>query len=348
MSTILIIDDDQTIRFVASEILKLSGYDVLFAENGRLGVEIAKNNLVDLIICDIEMPELDGYAVQKIVNAEPSLVHTPFIFLSGKDELSDIRKGMDLGADDYLVKPLQKTDLLSAIETRLSKIEKIKKFYNVSKFGMDNEGVQTLFDLTEEENSLICKKNKYIYQCGEVAKSFFYIKSGRVKVIKSNINGKEFVSDILIPGNFFGHEAILKKGYYNEDAFAYDEVTLIHISKEKLMSVLNLNPSISMELVQILNRKLELSEEKLVSLAYDSVRKRTADALIYLENKFKKHEFDKQVEIKISRDDLAALVGTATETVIRVVGDFKKDKILEVKGRTIRILEMEKLKNQNY
>ena len=350
MSTILIIDDDPTMRQITSDVLELSGFTVIEAENGKAGVELAKKSEVDLIICDVEMPELDGYGVQKIINAEPNLINTPFIFLSGKDKVADIRKGMDLGADDYLVKPLSKTDLLNAVDSRLAKAEKFKN-YQISLFknnSLSNESFKTLFDLTDGENSVSFRKTDVIYREGEEPHSLYFIKSGRVKISKNNLEGKEFVSNIMGSGSFIGHHAILEKTTYHEDAFALDDSVLIYVPIQKINAILKVDPSVAVDLAKLLNKKLEESEERLVSMAYDSVRKRTADVLIRLEEKFKNHDHEEKVEIKITRDDLAALVGTASETVIRVLRDFKDGKILEVKGRTIQILDIEKLKDQNY
>jgi len=348
MSTILLIEDDPMMRHVTSEILKLSGYNVLIAENGKVGVDTAKKESIDLIICDIEMPELDGYGVQKIINSQANLIHTPFIFLSGKRNISDIRRGMDLGADDYLVKPLQKTDLLSAVESRIAKTEKIKHFYQYSKNIETNNSVKTLFDLTDGENSVVFRKNSFVYREGDLPTSLYYIKEGRVKVSKVNSEGKELVSNIFSSGSFIGHQALIKASAHREEASAIDDVVIINIPKEKFQSVMALDPKISMEVIKLLNNKLEESEDRLLSLAYDTVRKRTANVLISLEKKFKKHSQESKVDIRVTRDDLAALVGTASESVIRVLRDFKKSEIIEIHGRSIQILNLDRLKNNNY
>ena len=102
---ILLIEDNPEVRENTSEILELAGYDVVTAPNGKLGVEIAQNSHPDLIICDIMMPELDGYGVLHILNKNIDTAGIPFIFLTAKPEKIDIRKGMNLGADDYLTKP---------------------------------------------------------------------------------------------------------------------------------------------------------------------------------------------------------------------------------------------------
>src|SRR5436190_22776268 len=105
MKTILIIEDNNDVRENTAEILELSNYRVLQAENGKLGVEVAQKMKPDLIICDIMMPVLDGYGVIHLLNKNPDTASIPFIFLTAKSERIDFRKGMEMGADDYIAKP---------------------------------------------------------------------------------------------------------------------------------------------------------------------------------------------------------------------------------------------------
>ncbi|WP_310482120.1 anti-sigma factor antagonist [Chamaesiphon sp. VAR_48_metabat_403] len=121
MTTILAIEDETGIRENIQEILELEGFDVLTAENGKIGVQLAQEHHPDLIICDVMMPELDGYDVLIALRQDPSTIKIPFIFLSAKAAKDDFRKGMSLGADDYLTKPFTPRDLREAISVRLEK-----------------------------------------------------------------------------------------------------------------------------------------------------------------------------------------------------------------------------------
>ena len=129
---ILIIEDNDDIRESATEILELADYEVMQANNGRTGVDLAIQHLPDLVLCDIMMPELDGYGVLYLLNKNPQTSTIPFIFLTAKAERLDMRKGMDMGADDYLTKPFDDVELLNAIESRLSKKAKQEAFYSKS------------------------------------------------------------------------------------------------------------------------------------------------------------------------------------------------------------------------
>jgi DNA-binding NarL/FixJ family response regulator len=121
MKKILVIEDEPEMRRNLTTILRLERFNPLAAPNGRAGVQLAKREMPDLILCDVMMPELDGYGVIAALRADPETVAIPFIFLTAKGEKPDIRAGMNLGADDYLTKPVAKPDLLAAIRSRLAR-----------------------------------------------------------------------------------------------------------------------------------------------------------------------------------------------------------------------------------
>jgi len=120
---ILVIEDEPEMRRNLVSILRLEKFQPIAAENGRAGIEAAKRDKPALILCDVMMPELDGYGVLAALRADAATAATPFIFLTAKGEKPDIRAGMNLGADDYLTKPVAKADLLAAIRTRLERAE---------------------------------------------------------------------------------------------------------------------------------------------------------------------------------------------------------------------------------
>ena len=163
MKKILLIEDNDDIRENTAEILELSNYKVIAAENGKIGVEKAIEYAPDLIICDIMMPGLDGYGVLHAVHKNEAIKNTPFIFLTAKSERSDFRKGMELGADDYITKPFEGIELLNAVESRLKKIDLLKKELAPGLEGLQNlievsGGKNPLKDLTEGRNINVYKK----------------------------------------------------------------------------------------------------------------------------------------------------------------------------------------------
>lgn len=127
MKKILLIEDEPEMRRNITTILRLEGFAPVAAENGRVGVQVATKEKPDLILCDVMMPELDGYGVIKTLHNEPATMNIPFIFLTAKGERTDVRSGMNLGADDYLTKPVDKGDLLRAIKMRLARAEQLSR-----------------------------------------------------------------------------------------------------------------------------------------------------------------------------------------------------------------------------
>jgi DNA-binding NarL/FixJ family response regulator len=127
MTRILVIEDEPQMRRNLVTILRLEQFEPLAAEQGPAGVELARRERPDLVLCDVMMPDLDGYGVLKALHDDPATMNIPFIFLTARGERMDVRAGMNLGADDYLVKPVDKADLLRAIRTRLARAEQLAR-----------------------------------------------------------------------------------------------------------------------------------------------------------------------------------------------------------------------------
>lgn len=121
MYKILVIEDETSVRQNLWELLTCEDFDVIAAENGRIGVELAQQEIPDLVICDVMMPELDGHGVLNILRQEPITATIPLIFLTAKSDKTDLRQGMELGADDYITKPFTRAELLAAVSSRLQK-----------------------------------------------------------------------------------------------------------------------------------------------------------------------------------------------------------------------------------
>lgn len=344
---ILLIEDNKEMRENTSEILEFSSYKVFTAENGKIGVETANREKPDLIICDIMMPVLDGYGVLHLLSKNKDTANIPFIFLSAKAERSDFRKGMEMGADDYITKPFDDIELLNAIESRLKKAELLKKEYDNTLEGFDSfikevKSIEPLKKLSEKRDTSLFKKKQNIYQEGSLPKSVFFVKKGKVKTYKTNEMGKELINGLYNEGDFFGYLALLEDGKYSDSAEALEDSEISAVPKEDFFALVYKSPEVSRKFISILSNNIIDREEQLVKLAYNSVRKRVAEALITLYNKYKK-EKEEKFSIAISREDLANLVGTATETVIRTLSDFKDEKLIEVSGGTIAVINPEKL-----
>ena len=342
MKKILLIEDNPDVRENTSEILTLAGYDVKTAPNGKVGVELAQKEKPDLIVCDIMMPELDGYGVLHILNKKEETASIPFIFLTAKTEKTDIRKGMNLGADDYLTKPFDDTDLLNAIEARLRKSAMQQALYESTAAGLDQfmkdaRQVLNMKDLGKDKKTKSFKKKSEIFAEGDTPLNVYYVKSGNVKIFKGHPDGKELITALVNTNDFFGFEPILEGTLYQESAIAMQDTELTVIPKQDFLALLQ-SPDVSASFISLLCKKVLEKENQLVNLAYNSVRQRTAEALLKaIQLK------DNKENIQISRDDLAKMVGTAAESVIRVLSDFKEEGLIEIEGGKIKIKSQPKL-----
>ena len=349
MRKILIIEDEEIIRETTADMLRLASYEVFTSENGKEGVRMAQEIIPDLIICDIMMPELDGYGVIYMLSRDPSTSAIPFIFLSAKAEKSDVRKGMSLGADDYLTKPFEEMDLLNAIEGRLKRSDILRQDYAYTREGLDDfidnvHEISALKGLYIEREPRLYKKKQPIYHQGDDPRHLYFLNKGKVKTFMIHDDGKEYMTGLIDAGEFFGHIPIMESRDYNDFAEAMEESEICRIPRYDFEQLLKRDREVGNAFIKLLTRNFFEQEKKLLSLAYDSVRKRTANALLELRSKFKKEGVD-EFSIDITRHDLASMVGTASESVIRTLADFKEDKFISVDKRSIiHIHDVEGLK----
>ncbi len=347
MKKILLIEDNKDVRENTAEILTLAQYNVITAKNGKEGVELVQSEKPDLIICDIMMPVLDGHGVLHMLSKNEETSSIPFIFLTAKAERNDFRKGMEMGADDYLTKPFDDVELLNAIESRLKKNDILRKefaknFAGFNEFMNEAKGIESLNKLSENRDLRVYKKKEDIYLEGTYAKGIYFVNKGKVKSYQTNEFGKELITDLHTEGDFFGYLPLLQDEKYSSSASALEDSEIFMIPKDDFFSLIFKNADVSKRFIEILSNSIRENEKQLVKLAYNSVRKRVAEALVKLSDKYKK-EGDQTFSMNVSREDLANLVGTATETVIRTLSDFKDEKFIEVSGGTITILNYDKL-----
>jgi CheY-like chemotaxis protein len=349
--TILIVDDHNEIRENTAEILALGGYRTLTAENGKKGVEVAIAEKPDLIVCDIMMPELDGYGVLHLLRKNPETEDIPLIFLTAKAERTDLRRGMEMGADDYVTKPFEEIELMNAIESRLKKYDVLHKKYNASGKGLSElandmraSGLLQM-DLANYNSELYAKKQA-IYQENKRPRFLYYVVKGKVKCVKSHEDGKEYINDLYSDGDFVGYPALIEEKNYDDSAIALEQTELIQIPKEDFQQMIYNDISIASKFIKIITQNVKEKEDRLLSLAYSSLRKRVAKALVDIHAKFNSAGDNNSIEI--SRDDIAHYVGTATESLIRTLSDFKSEKLIEIKDGKILVTGLDKLKTLLY
>jgi CRP-like cAMP-binding protein len=344
--TILLIEDNLEMAENISSILQLARYNVIHAANGKTGVDLAQQNHPDLILCDIMMPELDGYGVVHILNKDPETASVPFIFLTAKADKSDFRTGMNLGADDYITKPFDGVDLLKVVEMRLKKTELLK-----SAFGSSPQEVSTFFNKTRElkefqklsENRPVrsFKKKDLIFMEGQTPNDLYHIEKGQIKTYKVNYDGKELITGIHKEGDFFGYVPLLEDKSYNENAEVLEDVRISIIPKSDFLTLIYSSKDVARKFIKMLSNNLDEMENRLLDIAYQSVRQRVASALLKFHERFTQPESG--AIITIARRDISNIVGTATESLNRTLADFKEESLIEISGEGLKIINKPKL-----
>lgn len=347
MKKILLIEDNRELLENTAELLELAGYETVTADNGKSGVEKARNHLPDLIISDIMMPDLDGFGVLHLLQRTPELANTPFIFLTAKTERADFRKGMEMGADDYLMKPFSETELLNAVEGRIKKAARMQDQAEADQKELHEPGYeQVLQNLFENSKTNKYKINQEIFSEGNYPQYLFYIKSGKIKAYKTSESGKELTVGLYTSGDFLGYIALLEDSTYRISAQALSSCELLLISRKDFNDQLNQNTSFVLQFTKALAHNNNYKADQMVQLAYNSLRKRVANALLFLKEKFNADErVTQNFRITITREELANISGTTTESLIRTLSDFKSEKLIHIHGRAIEILAEKKLRN---
>ena len=347
---LLIIEDSVDIRENTAELLELSVFTVETASDGLEGVRLARTWNPDLVICDIMMPNLDGFGVLQVFSSQPELASIPFIFLTAKTDRADMRKGMEMGADDYLTKPFQEVELLRAIEARLKKSKPIIALKESATEVAVVQEALVFLDLPTwegEKKTQTHAKKQVIYSEGDHPIRLYYLAKGKVKTYHTNKDGKYFITSFIQEGEFFGFVDILENQAYRESAEALEESQIISVSAVEFLQKIKENIHLEVFFRKSLTSYLLKNEKLMVEMAYQSLRMRVAMVLVELAQTYGT-SMSEPLVIKLSREDLASRVGTATESVIRTLSDFKKEGYLDVKGGEMTLKNVEGLAKLKY
>jgi CheY-like chemotaxis protein len=343
MKTILVIEDDRIMRENMAELLDLAGYNVAVAINGKEGIRKALDIIPDLIVCDIKMPEIDGYGVLHVLGRKSETAHIPFIFVTAKTERADRRKGMEMGADDYLTKPFEDTELLKTVETRLEKNKIATKEYTgnmkgIDEFFNDANSLLNAKSIVDRSMLLDYQPKEMIFRSGDYPHFLYFIEIGRAKSFRVNLDGKELISKIYSAGDFFDYQSLFEERVYNESAEALEQSKILKIPKDDFLALIYENRDVAYKFMKIISKNLTEKQEELIQMAYDSVRKRVATKLLEIIP-----ENTKDNSVTISRADMAALVGTTTETLVRTLTELKDLHIIHTEAQKISLLNRENL-----
>ncbi|RYY67630.1 MAG: response regulator [Chitinophagaceae bacterium] len=346
MKKILLIDDSPDIRENIAELLELSRYRVVTAGDGRSGIEAAIAEKPDLILCDILMPGIDGYGVLHLMQRRPELQQIPFVFLSAKSDQAEIRQGMSLGADDYITKPFDATDLLKTVESRLRKSELLRHSRAAGLEGVDelisvSAGDEVLQAFVRDRHLDRYKKKQRIFTEGNHPVRLYYVQKGKVKVYKTNEEGKELILKIANEGDFFGYISLLENTLYRENAMALEDCEIAAIPRSEFEELMNANPQVTRRFISLLSKDVREKEEQILKIAYNSLRRKVADALLTAQERFRLG--GDRLPIHLTRENLAAIAGTATESLIRTLTDFKTEGLIDIHDGSISILDYDRL-----
>lgn len=305
---------------------------------------MAMSHQPDLILCDIMMPELDGFGVLNILSENDHTATIPFIFITAKTEKEDIRRGMNLGADDYITKPFYKDELLSVIRTRLKKAAANKAHSGASTSSGSADfqrGLQRLEEAVRSQGRYqTFSKRDLIVREGENAHYLYLVDKGYLHLRRSHEYGKDYILAELGPGEFFGYSALIERQTFAYSAqVALEDCSCYLLPIDQFYQLINQNQHIASALMHLLAGKLIDRDKKLVNQAYDSVRRRTALTLCDL---YEKHDSG---TLTIQRDDLAQMVGSTKESIIRSLSDFKESGLVSIKGSKITVEAPDKLRD---
>lgn len=349
MKKILIIEDHEDVRENTADLLELSDYEVATSPDGKSGLDKASSFGPDLIICDIMMPGMDGYQVLEAIQGNPKTAGIPFIFLSAKADRSDVRKGMNLGADDYLTKPFEERELLDAVASRLRRHEFLHREFRRDLRGIGEfmQHAAAYLNLEHIERTYYSRRyhsKELLFMEGDAAHNLYFIKTGLVKTYKSTEGGKELVTGISKDGEFIGQLSLLNpRGTFLETGMVISPSEIYHIPKADFIHLLERSPEVSHKFMELITRDFIDAQEQLVNLAYCPVRQRLARILLKLQRAGLIQDAT-QDGIDIAREDLAGMVGTATETAIRSLSELKDQGVIRMgKARRIIIADPQKL-----
>lgn len=349
-SKILIIEDNHDVRENLSELLSLSGYETQTAANGKLGVEAALAQTPDLILCDIMMPEMDGYAVLRILSKNENTASVPFIFLTAKTELTDVRRGMTLGADDYITKPFDDVELLDTIEVRLRK--------NKSHPASGTPGTASIINLPtgdavlrslpeglKEGDPRLIRKKDLLFAEGQTCRYVFCIRTGRAIATKIDNYAKEVVTRLYQYPMIIGVASAFAGTRYQETVKAFEDLEVIPVKKDDFISFVLHDPGSAYYFLHQMASYQVQADEKLLLQAFGSVRMKLAATLVDLYGFYQEND---QAVIPVSREDLASMAGTAKETIIRCLSEFKEEGLVTIQGSDIIITAVQKLAELRY
>lgn len=340
---LLIVEDNTEVRENLAEILELYGYEVTEAADGLAGVKAALEAPPDMILCDVMMPELDGYGVLNLLSENERTAGIPFVFITARTEVEDVRRGMNLGADDYITKPFYKDELLTVIRTRLKKSrlrQQPEPAPARARLSDPEGGLNRLKQaFTEQGRQQTFDQGSYVLREDDYPHFVYRVVNGRVHLRRSHEYGRDYIVAELGASELFGLPAALERTPSPYAVKVAEQSTILQLLPVSvLFELINTDPRVTDALMRLMAGRVASYGDRLAHQAYDSVRRRTALILCDL------HEKYDGAPIELSREELAQMVGTTKESATRALSDFRKDGLLTVKGKSVGIVDVKRLR----
>jgi CheY-like chemotaxis protein/CRP-like cAMP-binding protein len=345
MNKLLIIEDHLEVRENLQELLELCNYTVLCAPNGETGIRLALTEQPDLILCDIMMPGLDGYEVLAYLAQQPETAAIPFIFLTAKADKADIRRGMQLGADDYITKPFEEEELLKAIQVRLHKSHLLKQ-----PFQRSSEGLQSFLFQARQEGGLPpdahaaagvrrFEPNQFIFHEGESPQHLFFIASGSVCVYRPDQPEPGRVSTTYEKGSFFGYKALIQGTPYlhRAETIAATEISLI--PKSDFYALLLHNRTFSIRFIQLLANQVRDQEKQLLKMVQELSKRKVAGIILELFP-----VFEKRSKADIPLETIQSQARMANLNINLALRYLHREKAICLQQDCIQLLDTQKLR----
>ncbi len=347
-NVILVIEGKKSESELLSRILELANYQVIAEKHGVAGLDAIKQFPVDLVLCNVKLQELDGFGIKSALHNIPVLNAIPFIFMADRYDRKIFRRGMDLGANDFLARPFAADELLNAVEAQLKRNEMLRSAFSDASSSVANPGkkksLQDLDQVLAQKIVKKIKKREIIYREDDMPHYLYYVVSGKIKAFKTNDTGKDYIIDIFREGDFFGYDCLLENKKYHESTMTIEDSELALVPKYEFYHQLCANGELSLKFIKYISDNLSVAEEKLLKLAYNSARKRVAEALLFIHTKYQTRE-KKNMTFAINREDISAISGLTVESVSRNLSSFRQEGLIESTNGTIRLLNLQRLQN---
>ena len=334
MPKIVVIEDQEEVRENLMETLELADYEVFGACDGHEGVRAVKEHLPQLVLCDVMMPRLDGFGVLELLRKDATTAAIPLVFLTARAERDDLRRGMNLGAADYVTKPFFQDELLRVVELRLADAAASSPRQQAARNGggLVDESAATaaLLALRERGRRRGYHERAPICFAGDTAHSAFYVERGRVRLFRDTDFGKGITVDAVGPGGWVGVGDVIAEAAMSASASAYPEAEVVIVDRAEVVDAFRHEPALGMWLARQLAQDIALRNESLLQVAYFSVRKRVAEFLLRADERLGDGAAERVLDFR--REDIAETIGTTPESVTRVLTEFRREGAVELPG----------------